>query len=120
MQEALQEDSDNLRFKFPLVPIASGIAAVLAAFTGELSNYVLATIGILTAGSQFSPYYERLKDRALRRQFWFLTDMKDAADGLTISYPRIRDLWELDKYNPKMFSQEVFGKQFARLKALSY
>ena len=119
LRSALQEDGNSLRLKFPLAPIVGGIAAVLAACTGEMTYSVLATVGILTAGSQLSPYYERLKDRALRQGFRFLTDMKDVADGLTLSYPLIKKLWHLDEFPPDLFEQ-VFERRFKNLKALSY
>jgi hypothetical protein len=118
--KALQEDGEQLRLKFPVAPVAGGIAAVLSAFTGGLSHFALATIGILAAGSQFSPYYERLKERALRRQYWFLTDMRDTADGLTLSYPLVSKLWKLNKFKGQSRSGESFADQFARLKTLSY
>jgi hypothetical protein len=119
LRSALQEDGDILRLKFPLAPIAGGVAAILAACTGQMTYAFLASVGILTAGSQFSPYYERLKNRVLRPGFRFLTDMKDVADGLTLSYPLIRKLWHLDDF-PADFFEEVFKRRFRNLRALSY
>jgi hypothetical protein len=110
-------DGDELRAKFPLAPIASGIATVLATLTAGLSHTVLATIGILTAGAQFSSHYERLKEHALRPQYRFLTNMKDIADGLTVSYPTISKLWRLDKYPSDLFDN-AFQRRLENLKSL--
>lgn len=118
LRAALQNDGDDLRMKFPLAPIAGGIAAVLAALTSGLTPTVLTTIGALTLGSQLSPHFEKLKQRALQPQYRFLTNMKDVADGLTLSYPVISRLWGLDRFPSDLF-QELFAKRFANLKALS-
>ena len=117
LRKALQDDSDTLRLKFPLAPVASGLAAVLATLTAGLSHTVLATIAILTAGSQFSSHYEKLKERALRPQYRFLTNMNETADGLTVSYPLISKLWGVDKYGADHFDR-VFVKKLANFKSL--
>jgi hypothetical protein len=120
LREALQEDSAKLRPQFPYAPVAGGIAAVLAAFTGQTTPFLLATIFMFTAASQFSREdMEKLKNYALMRRFWLLLDLKDSAQGLTNALPKIRQLWGV-KDVPNDYSEEAFVEHFRRLASLGY
>jgi hypothetical protein len=120
LRAALRGDSKNLQVKFPYAPVAGATAAVLAALAAEKSPQVLAAIAILTTASGFKREdLEKLKQRVFRRQFWFLADMKDAANGLTSAYPKIRRLWGL-RGTSESYNELAIAKYFKGLRSIAY
>lgn len=119
LHDALQEDTNYLRLKFPYASILGATAAVLAAITANLSPFVLTAIGILTAASQFPREdIEILKKRVLQRQYWFLIDQKDAALALTNAFPKIHSLWNIS--GSSQADTVAFTKYFDKLAKLQY
>ena len=109
LQDALSDDAKQLGSKFPYAPVAAGTVGALASLGSSLPAIVIGVIAILSAAAQFPPAeIEKLKRRVFAPHMWFLTNLSDAANGLTNALPKIEQLWG-PVHNPSHFV-DVFSK----------
>jgi hypothetical protein len=109
LQDALSDDAKQLGSKFPYAPLVAGTVGALASLGSSLPAIVIGVIAILSAAAQFPPAEtEKLKRRVFAPHMWFLTNLSDAANGLTNALPKIEQLWG-PVHNPSHFV-DVFSK----------
>jgi hypothetical protein len=118
LYDAIVIDGHQLTKSFSYAPVAGAAAAILPLLGSNTGILILTAIAGLTAFSQFSAEsVERLKNRVLRPQFWFLSELSSVAARLTSAYPKIAELWG-KRQNSK--SAAEFALKFERLSKLQY
>ena len=101
----MEEDKSLLSIS-PVGVLAASGAAVLVSVGGALTPVLLGVLAVLTMASQLDKeQVRRLRDRALRPQYWFLSSVSDTARGLTNAYPKIAQLWGLPESGQELFAR---------------
>jgi hypothetical protein len=94
LQHAIRGDSDQIRAISPARSAASFSFSVLPLLLSPIHSVLVAALVALKAASEYKPEdIEKLRDRALKRQLWFLTDLRRDAEELTNAYPVINRIW---------------------------
>jgi tetratricopeptide (TPR) repeat protein len=82
LQQAIRGDADKIRAISPIKSAASFMFSVLPLFFSPISSVLMAALVALKAAAEYRPEdIEKLRDRALERQLWFLTDLRGGCGG---------------------------------------
>jgi hypothetical protein len=116
LRAALGREASHLCKLLPWAPTAGALAAVLASLGSAHSVVALAAIGVLTQASQYRREdIQRLIQRIVAPEFWFLTDLKESASELMNAYPKVCKLWRV----PAADSQNM-AEGLSRIGSLLY
>lgn len=114
LQNAIRGDVDQIRATSTTRSAASFLFSVLPMAFGAIHGVWLAAFLALKAAAEYKPEdIEKLRDRALKRQIWFLTDLRRSAEELSNVYPIVSRLWR------PVGNEEDFRQGLARIGKLA-